>query len=399
MLAAALTLPSLAHAGANDVRVRFTGAMEQFFQPNEQPSNDEIVNIRREAWDLIWTGTKSELGASGLAQPRVLLATGQALSTFTNRAPCHAELRFISNLAPFIAVIRREGNLDVASVDTPWETPYIDSSPAPLQCFDARNGFVGQTLASRATWLPAQPLNNPGETLELQGVEHLKTALLRFNPDVPDTTIPFSFSYTYPAGTGGDPGMHKIVWFGRVSIESDPQGTPSPQNLSGLLPGSTGFGAPGSPPPPTGLGAVTGDHLLQVIDVAASDFLRAVTGFSVDAAAAGGRTVTVTLLPPESWSESGRLTMRLCTAAKRNSATTCRASRALASASLGVRGTSFAGAGAGAGTSARPQTITFHTTAATVRRIRAARVVRIDASFAGAVTHRTVTAHRILVRR
>ncbi len=48
-LCLSLALPGGAFALANDVRVRFTGAMESFYQPNAQPSNDEIVNIRKQA--------------------------------------------------------------------------------------------------------------------------------------------------------------------------------------------------------------------------------------------------------------------------------------------------------------------------------------------------------------
>ena len=40
--------------------------MELFYQPNEQPSNDEIVNIRKQAWDLVWTGMNGTLDASAL---------------------------------------------------------------------------------------------------------------------------------------------------------------------------------------------------------------------------------------------------------------------------------------------------------------------------------------------
>jgi len=75
------------------------------------------------------------------------------------------------------------------------------------------------------------------------------------------------------------------------------------------------------------------------------------------------------------------------------------AGRAVASASVNVRGTAAGGAGATPTESAPGQSLTFRTTAAVVHRIRSARVVRIDASFTGATTHRTVTAHRTFTRR
>ena len=116
-----MALPSAALASANDVRVRFTGAMETFHQPNAQPSNDEIVNIRKEAWDFVWDGTVSQLD-SALGKPRVLLATGQALTTFTDRAPCRATLAYIPASAPFVVVMRHEGPLDVAAINTLWNS-------------------------------------------------------------------------------------------------------------------------------------------------------------------------------------------------------------------------------------------------------------------------------------
>ena len=185
--------------------------------------------------------------------------------------------------------------------------------------------------------------------------------------------------------------------FGRVEIQSDPQGTPKPDDLSGRLPGSSGFGTPGNPPPPTGISAVTGDVLLGVLGQVATDFLGGVTRRAIDASTR--RTVSITLPPSESWSESGRLTVRLCLAAKSSTATSCAAGRAVASASVNVRGTAAGGAGATPTESAPGQSLRFRTTAAVVRRIRSARVVRIDASFTGATTHRTVTAHRTFARR
>lgn len=409
---ACLALPASSLASANDVRVRFTGAMESFYQPNEQPSNDEIVNIRKWAWDLYWDGTADQLDASSLGQPRVLLATGQTLSTFTDRAPCRATLAYVPMNGPYVLVVRREGDLDVANISTTWSSSFIDSTPS-LACVDTSNGYSAGTLASNASWTPAQPLIDPSAPIEQQGVQHLGAAIFRFNRATPDTTIPFSFTYTAPSGTGGDPGMHKIVWFGRVQIQSDPQGMPKPVDLSARLPGSTGFGAPGNPPPATGISAVTGDMMLRVIDQAASDWLGSLTRRAFAAAvtptvggltprgfaAAATRTVTVPLSAPESWAEGGRLTVRLCLAGQRSRARTCSAAHSVASARANVRGTPTGGAGAPASAETTNPPLVFHTTAAVIRSVRAAKAVLFQATFTGAVTHRTVAAQHTFRRR
>ena len=397
VIALCLALPGFALGSANDVRVRFTGAMETFYQPNAQPSNDEIVNIRKYAWDLVWDGTVSQLDGSALGRPRVLPSTGgQALSTFTDRAPCRATLAYIPASGPFVVVIRREGQLDVGSINTTWNANYIDSTPS-LACFDPSNGFLGGTLAARAFWIPAQPLVDPSAITELQGVQHLTTAIFRFNRATPSSTIPFSWTYTAPPGTGSDPGMHKIVWFGRVQIQTDPQGTPKPIDLSGLLPGSSGFGAPGNPPPPTGIGAINGDFLVSILDEVAGDWLSGTTRQAADAAAK--RTITVPLSPPESWAEPGRLTARLCVVPRSSKAANCSAGRAIASANVNVRGTSAGGAGATATGPTTNPPLVFHTTAAAINAVRSARAVLIEDQFTGAVTHRTVNAHHTFTKR
>jgi hypothetical protein len=397
VIALFLALPGFALGSANDVRVRFTGAMETFHQPNAQPSNDEIVNIRKYAWDLVWHGTVSQLDGSALGKPRVLLATGQALTTFTDRAPCRATLAYIPANGPFAVVIRREGQLDVGAINTTWNANYIDSTPEGLACFDPSNGFAGGTLSTRAFWVPAQPLVDPSATTELQGVQHLTTAIFRFNRETPSSTIPFSWTYTTPSGTGGDPGMEKIVWFGRVQIQTDPQGTPKPTDLSGLLPGSSGFGAPGNPPPPTGIGGVTGDLLLSVLDQVANDWVGSITRRAADAAAK--RKITVQLPPPEAWAEPGRLTARLCIVPRTSKARKCSTSQSIASANVNVRGTPAGGAGSTPARSATTPPLVFRTTAAAVSAVHAARAVLIEDQFTGSVTHRTVNAHHTFTKR
>jgi hypothetical protein len=396
MIALILALPGFALGSANDVRVQFTGAMETFYQPNAQPSNDEIVNIRKWAWDFVWDGTVSQLDGSALGQPRVLLATGQAMSMFTDRNPCRATLAYVPGSGPYVSVIRREGQLDVAAINTTWNANYIDSTPS-LGCYDPANGFLSGTLAARASWIPAQPLLDPSSGTEQQGVHHLTSAVFRFNRATPASTIPFSFAYTAPPGTQSDPGMHKLVWFGRVQIQTDPQGTPKPTDLLSLLPGSSGFGAPGNPPPPTTIGAVTGNLMLSLLDQIANDWVRSLLRKAADTA--GTRTITVQLPPPESWAEPGRLTARLCVVPRSSKAAHCSAGRAIASASINVRGASVGGAGA---TTTGPRTnppLLFHTTTAAIKTVRAARAVLIEDQFRGDVTHGTVDAHHTFITR
>jgi hypothetical protein len=397
-LALCWALPSWASASANDVRVRFTGAMEVFFQPNAQPSIDEIVNIRKQSWDFVWNGTVSQLDSSALGQARVLLASGQQLATFTDRSPCRVPLAYVRGSGPYVTITRREGALDVANIATPWNANYIDSTPS-LECFDPAGGFLSGTLAARATWIPAQPLSDPSQSIESQGVQHLTTAVFRFNRATPPVTTPFSFAYTAPPGTQGmDPGLRKVLWVGRVQIVTDPpKRLPSPVDLSALLPGSAGQGAPGSPPPPTGIAAVNGDFLEQIVDEVATDWITGTTRSAVDAA--GKRTVTVPMAPPESWAEPGRVFARLCVLARPSKGRKCSALQSVASAGVNVRGTPSRGAGAPATGSPPNPPLVFRTTATAIRAVRTSRYVLVELAFTGDTTRRKLVARRMVTTR
>lgn len=327
-----------ASAASTDVRVRFTGAMEGFAQPNLMPALSTIVEIRKSAWDFVWTGKVDQLLGGSIGYPQVLLASGRQLTTYTDRPTCAVPLALNpSSSPPFVVVEARQPNTVLMSILTPWASAYIDSVPARACTTQFSPAYAGGTLASNATWSPQRPSISTA-SVESEGTQHLSNAIFRVTASTPATDVPYSFSYSY---TNADGSINKIIWVGRVTIETDPQGKVTPIDLSDQLPGSAGQGLPGEPQPND---RVTGEFLLGILDEATAPVVRDLTGRRGSAARLAA-SPTIPLPPPESWAEPGTVRVSVCTA-KRKPSKFGACTRAAASGQVKVNGVTTRTAGA-----------------------------------------------------
>lgn len=400
VLAGVLALPTAASASSDDVRVRFTGAMYSYEAPNLQPANNLVVFIQKQAWDFVWDSTVEQLGSSGLfAQPTVLVAEGQRLLTFTDRNPCRVELKLQPRTAPNVLVVRREADLNVARIQTPWGGNYIASDAA--QCIASNGGYLGGTLAGHATWTPQQPSIDPALSVEGQGVEHLQSAIFRFNRETPTSTSQFRFDYNLPPGAlRGNANRLRLIWFGRVTITTDPpKRLPTPINSLAQLPGSQGSGVPGDPPGP---GVVTGETLDTIVDEVFSRLYSSVLGPRAKAGAgraaqAAQQSVHVPLAPPEGWPEGGTLAARVCVLAAPAPGRACGPGQSVAGGTVVVRGTSTHAPGATGGIVSPPNPpLVVRIAAAGLRELRArtTKLLLVELTFTRATRRETTVLRR-----
>lgn len=387
-----------ASASSDDARVRFTGAMEGFAQPNLMPALDTLVEIRKESWDFVWTGKVAQLIGGSLGPPKVLVGQGGQLTTFTDRPTCSVPLAYQpGTIGPFIAVESSDAAVETMSIPTPWSASYIDSVPTRACTTQFQPAYTVGKVASNATWSPQHPSISYG-SVESEGVQHLSSAIFRVNTPTPETDVPFSFSYSY---TNADGSINKIIWVGRVQIVTDPQGKLTPIDMSDQLPGSAGQGLPGDP---SSNNRVDGDFLLHLIDEATGPVIRDLTSRSGTAARAATASPTLPLPPPESWAESGTLAVRVCAAPRRPSkrAVCSGGKQNVASGQVHVSGVTAHLPGAAEAAVPPPNAgLPFKPTTRgrKVLRAKSTKYLVVSLAFTGDATHTTVSASRAIALR